>query len=72
MQLFRRRSVPLLPAADPDEKRQSMVSRHLLSWQRVAITKTVPPLSQGVLEVKNLLQREASGKRSLLAKSPDL
>jgi hypothetical protein len=29
--LFRRRPIPLLPTADPDEKRQSMVLRHLLS-----------------------------------------
>jgi hypothetical protein len=27
---------------DPDEKRQPMVLRHLLSWQRVMMSKTVP------------------------------
>ena len=32
----------LLPMVDPDEKRQSMVLKHLLSWQRVLMSKTVP------------------------------
>ena len=30
---------------DPDEKRQSMVLRHLLSWQRVVMSETVSPFS---------------------------
>jgi hypothetical protein len=41
MQLFRRSPAPLLPTADPDEKRQSMALRHLLSWQRAVMSKTV-------------------------------
>ena len=27
---------------DPDEKKQSMVLRHLLSWQRVVMSETLP------------------------------
>ena len=43
MRLFRRRPAPLFPTAGPDENRQSMVLRHLLSWQRVVMSfKTVP------------------------------
>ena len=34
-QLYRQRPSPLLPTADLYEKRQSMVLRHLLSWQKV-------------------------------------
>lgn len=32
----------MAPHADPGEKRQSVVLRHLLSWQRVVMGKTVP------------------------------
>jgi hypothetical protein len=35
--------------ADPDEKRQSMVLRHLLSWWRVVMVNCTPP-SQYVLQ----------------------
>jgi hypothetical protein len=34
-QLYRRRPSPWLPMVDPDEKRQSVVLRHLLSWRKV-------------------------------------
>jgi hypothetical protein len=33
--LLKRRPSPLFPMADPDEKRQAMVLRHLLSWWKV-------------------------------------
>jgi hypothetical protein len=32
---FRRRPVPLLAMTDPDEKRQFMVLKYLLSWREV-------------------------------------
>jgi hypothetical protein len=34
-QINRQRPSPRLPMVDPDEKRQSMVLRHLLSWWKV-------------------------------------
>jgi hypothetical protein len=40
--LFRRRPAPLLLSPNPDEERQSMVLRHLLSWRRMAMSKTIP------------------------------
>jgi hypothetical protein len=32
----------IAPMAHPDEKRQFMVLKHLLSWQRVVMSETVP------------------------------
>jgi hypothetical protein len=43
-QLYRQTPSLWLPMADPDEKRQSMVLIHLLSWQKVDC-KTVPHFS---------------------------
>jgi hypothetical protein len=43
MWLFRGRPAPLLPMGDPDEKGQSMVLKHLLSWWRVVMSETIPP-----------------------------
>ena len=45
MWLFRGRPAPLLPTVDPDEKRQSKVLRHLLSWQEVDEQKQYPTFS---------------------------
>jgi hypothetical protein len=58
--------------ADPYAKRQSMVLRHLLSWRRVVINKTVPHFLRVRPEVKYLLQGGVSGKGSLLDKPLDL
>jgi hypothetical protein len=42
--------------ADIDGKRQSMVLRHLLSWWRVVMSKTVPHFLRAVgPEIKYLL-----------------
>ena len=62
---FRQRPVPLLPTSDPNVKRQSMVLKHLLSWQIVPMSNYTP-LSQGRPEVKYLLQGGVSGKGSLI------
>lgn len=35
MEDLQARHSPWLPTADPEEKRQSMFFRHLLSWQKV-------------------------------------
>jgi hypothetical protein len=43
MQLFRRRPAPFFPTADRDEKRQSMVLKHLLSWWRFVMSETITP-----------------------------
>jgi hypothetical protein len=48
-----------------------MVLRHFLSWWKVdELNKT--PLSQGMPEVKYLLQGGVSGKESLLTKAPGI
>jgi hypothetical protein len=49
--------------ADPDEKRQSKVLRHLLSWGRVVIVKPHPIFSGGP-DVKYLMHGGVSGKGS--------
>jgi hypothetical protein len=55
----------MAPHADPGEKRQSVVLRHLLSWQKVDVNPY--GTSQGGPEVRYLLQGGMSGKESLLA-----
>ena len=45
---------------DPDEKRQSMVLRHLLSWRRVVVSETVLPFLRAGLR---LGKRSKEGSR---------
>jgi hypothetical protein len=48
----------MLPMADPDEKRQSMVSRHLLTWRKVVMSKTVPHFSGAGLRLNNFCRED--------------
>ena len=49
---------------DSNEKRQSMVLKHLLSWWRVVMSETVPHFLRAGKRVKYLLQGGVSGKGS--------
>ena len=60
--LFRQRPVPLVPTVDPNEKRQSMVLRHLLSWQRVAMSKTIPHFLGADLRLNIFCREECLGR----------
>ena len=60
---FRQRPAPLLPTEDPDEKRQSMVLKHLLSWQRVVMSETIPHFLRAVLRLSNFCMEEYVGRR---------
>jgi hypothetical protein len=57
-------SVPLLPTVDPNEKRQSMVLRHLLSWRRVAMSKTVPQFLRAGLRLNTFCREECLERRA--------
>jgi hypothetical protein len=49
--------------AHPDEKRQSMVLRHLLSWQRVAMSKTAPHFLRAGLRINTFCREECLGRK---------
>ena len=66
MQLFRQRPVPLLPRADPNEKRQSMTSNHLLSRRRVVMSKT--HFLRADLRLNTFFREECLGRGAKLAK----
>jgi hypothetical protein len=44
--------------ANPDEKRQSIILRHLLSWWRVLIRKTVPHFVRAGLRLNTFCREE--------------
>jgi hypothetical protein len=48
---------------DPNGKRQSMVLRHFLSWQRVAMSKTVPYFLRAGLRLNTFCREECLGRR---------
>jgi hypothetical protein len=52
----------LIPKADLDEKRMSMVSRHLLSWWRVAMSKTIPQFLRAGLRLNTFFREECLGR----------
>ena len=47
---------------DPDEKKQSMVLRHLLSWQRVVMSETVLHVLRVGLRLNNFCREECLGR----------
>jgi hypothetical protein len=47
-QLYRWRPSPWLPTVDPNEKKQYMVLRHLLSWWKVYVKNNTPLLMVGL------------------------
>jgi hypothetical protein len=51
------RPVPLLSKVDPNEKRQSMVLRHLLSWWRMVMSKTIPHFLRAGLRLNAFCRR---------------
>jgi hypothetical protein len=54
----------LLPTADPNEKKQSIVLRHLLSQWRVAMSKTVPHFLRADLRLNTFCREECLGRRA--------
>ena len=48
--------------ADPYAKRQSMVLRHLLSWQRVVMSETVPHFLRVSLRLNTFYREECLGR----------
>ena len=49
------------PQAGPDEKRQFLVLKHLLSWQRVVMSETVPPFLRAGLRLNAFCREECLG-----------
>jgi hypothetical protein len=64
MRLFRGRPAPLFPVEDPNEKRQSMVLKHLLSWSRVVMSETVPHFLRAGLKLNTFCREECLGRGS--------
>jgi hypothetical protein len=50
--------------ADPDEKRQSMALRHLLSWKRIVMSKIVPHFLRAGLRLNTFCREESLGRRA--------
>ena len=48
--------------ADPNEKTQSMVLRHLLSWQRVVMRETVPCSLRAGPKLNTFCREECLGR----------
>jgi hypothetical protein len=64
MRLFRQSSVPLFPTVDPDEKRQTMVLRLLLSWRRVVMSETLLHFLRAGLRLNTICREECLGRRA--------
>ena len=47
---------------DPDEKRQSMVLKHLLSWQRVLMSENIPHFLRVDLRLNTFCRKECLGR----------
>jgi hypothetical protein len=60
--VFRERPAPLFPTVDPDEKRQSMVLRCLLSWWRVVMSETIPHFLREGLKLNTFCREECLGR----------
>lgn len=52
----------MLPRVDPDEKRQAKVLRHLVSWWRVVMSKTVPHFLRVGLRLDTFCRKECLGR----------
>lgn len=59
---FSRSPVSLLPTPDPYEKKKSMVPRHLLSWQRMVMSKSVPYFLRAGLRFNTFCREEYLGR----------
>ena len=49
---------------DPEEKRQSMVLKYLLSWQRVVMSETVPHFLRAYLRFNIFCREECLERRT--------
>jgi hypothetical protein len=62
MLLVRGKPAPLFLSEDPDEKRQSMVLKHLLSWQRLLMSETVSHFLRVGLRLNTFCREECLGR----------
>ena len=47
---------------DPDEKRQAMILKHLLSWRRVLMSETALPFLRACLKLNTCCKEEYLGR----------